>query len=152
VQLVEERVPGWIAEVRPADVGQQRDAVEPEDVERVTQLGERGVDVGQRQHGQPGEALGRRRDELGGALVDQAGELVGQPLVAEEDAGRRQRHDRGVDVVALHELVGGLGGPRREPDGAEHRAPLELGAIVGREDVDVGVDASHAGRAVRPAG
>ena len=69
------------------DVAQQDDAVELEDVEGVAQLDERGVDVGQREHRQAGEAPGARRDQRCGRFVDEPCELVGEALIAERDAG-----------------------------------------------------------------
>jgi hypothetical protein len=70
------------------------------------------LDVGEGQHGEAGEALRRRSHEVGGALVDEPRELVGQVLVAEEHARRRERHHSRVDRVARHELVHEVRRPR----------------------------------------
>ena len=60
VELGEHRIPGRIAEVGPAHVRQQHHAVEREPVERVSDLLERAVDIGQRRAAR-GRRSGRAR-------------------------------------------------------------------------------------------
>ena len=67
VELGQHRLERRVAEVDAGDVGEQHHAVERQLVEREGQLGQRGVDVGQRQRGQPGEA--RVAGDLGDPLV-----------------------------------------------------------------------------------
>ena len=148
VQFGHQRVERRVAEVDARRVGREDDAVEAEHVERIGQLGQRAVDVRQRQHREAAEAprlpLDLRRDQL----VHPPREVVGETLVAEPHTGRRQQQDRGVDRVPRHQRVQCLLRPRRERE-AEQVAALELPPVVGGQHVGVRVDPrghrAHAG-------
>ena len=141
VELGEHRIPGRIAEVGPAHVRQQHHAVEREPVERVSDLLERAVDVGQRQQREAGEAVGRAAHHVGDPLVPDPRELSRTAGVAEERARRAGGDHRRVDLVALHHRLEAL--ERR----GQHRHAAERLDVGRRQHVRVGVDAGHPRRA-----
>jgi hypothetical protein len=102
VELLEHRRERRVTGVAPADVGQQHDPVEPDDVERVRELLERGVHVGQGQERERGEAARVLLDEPRVVLVDESREAArGLPL-GEVQARWREGDDRELDLVAVH--------------------------------------------------
>ena len=76
VELAEHRVEGGVAQVGPADVGEQREAVDVELVAAVGDLGHGGVDVGQRERGEQAEPSGMVDDGAPAGLVHLAGEVA----------------------------------------------------------------------------
>ncbi len=138
-----ERIPHWgkalIAVVDPADVGQQRDPVELQHVERVVELRDRGVRVRERQHGEAGEPRRIGAHERRGLLVDEPRQVDRERSVAEPHPGRRQGHDGGVDRVAIHQRIHLPCRPRGQRQ--RQQAPLlERAPVVIRDDVGMGVD------------
>jgi hypothetical protein len=89
-------------------VAQQRNAVEGKHVERMAQFGQGALDMRQGHDGEPGEAPVVRRDLRGRRLVDEPGQAIGKRLVPEGHTGRREREDRGVDGVRIHERQGAV--------------------------------------------
>ena len=69
VKLVEHRIKPAVAEVNAVVVGQQHDAVQPQRPERVVDLGQRGVGVGQRKARKAAEPAWVAADCLGRRLV-----------------------------------------------------------------------------------
>ena len=61
VEFIEDRIEPLVAEIHAIEVGQHDDAVELEGVERVCDLLERTVNVGQRQAGEAAEATAMLR-------------------------------------------------------------------------------------------
>ena len=120
VELAEDRLERGVAQVGPADVGEQREAVDVEVVAAVRDLGDGRVDVGQRERGEQAEPSGMVDDGASTGLVHLAGEVPSRWLVGEVHAGRRDRQQRRRDPEPVHHrdvLVGrprpGSGGSRR---------------------------------------
>ena len=142
VELFVDRCEGRIAEIFGAIAREQSDAVSLERVERVFDLLEAAVDVRRRNHGEQAEAAGMIAHRLGAELVEVARKLAGfVHVVAEPDAGLRDRQDRGCDAALVHLLDGQRGRPfRRWPAGAA--AGRHQGVDVElRDEVVVHVDA-----------
>ena len=147
VELGEHRVPDRVAEVGPADVGEQDEPVDVELVDAVRDLGDRGVDVGQRQRAQQTEATGVVDDGSPAGLVHLAGQVGRGRVVGEVDARRRDRQERGGDPQAVHQRHVLLGRPRRDlrhavglgVAGLLERLPVGLGQVVG-VDVELADD------------
>ena len=137
VELGEHRIPCRVAEVRAAHVRQQHHAVEREPVERVADLLERAVDIGQREQREAGEAVGRAAHDVGDPLVRDPRELPGPGRVTEERAGRAGGDHGRIDLVALHHGLEAL--ERRR----QHRHAAERLDVGRRQHVCVGVDAGH---------
>jgi hypothetical protein len=142
VELGHQRLERGIAEIGAGDVGDEHHAVERQLVERMAQLVERGVDVGQRQARQRGEALRCAAHDRRQLLVDDARQLARLTLVAEEHTGRSGRDHRGVDPVTAHHLVERLDRDR-VVRGRELRR--QAGDVSGWQNVGVCVDPWHEG-------
>ena len=87
VELAEDRFERRVAQVRAADVGEQREAVDVELVAAVRDLGDGRVDVGQRERGEQAEPSGMVDDGSSAGLVHLAGEVPSRWLVGEVHAG-----------------------------------------------------------------
>ena len=106
---------------------QQADAVELERVERVGDLLQAAVDVGQRKHGKAAEAAGMVGDQLGGIFVALARELARRLSGGEIDAGCRHREHRDRDAGLVHIGERAFGGP------FPHWTVAETGPYRGRD-------------------
>lgn len=87
IELLEQRLVARIAEVDAVGVALGGDAVGAELVDRVLELGQRPVDVGQRQGGEVAEMLRMGAPDLGARVVDVAAQLPRRGVVAEVRAG-----------------------------------------------------------------
>ena len=150
VELVEYRREIGIAGIFAAVIGEQADAVGLELVERMADFRQARIHVRQGQAGEDAEALGMVAAQLGGVVVGAAAQALRRLGIAEPEAGRRDRRQRGGDAVAVHRLDRDLRAPGRRLVGDADRADeivADLGDIVGRQDVVMDVDAvrGHAG-------
>jgi hypothetical protein len=139
VELVEERRQLRVTGIAAEHVAQQRNAVEGEHVERMVHLGQRAFDIRQGHDREPGEAPIVRRDLRSRRVVHEPRQVVGKRLVTEGHARWRQREDRGVDGVRIHEREGAL----RRPLGQRERqkTPVaHLGVVLAWREVHVRVD------------
>ena len=145
VELGEHRLPRRVAEVRAADVGEQHESVDVQLVVAVRDLGDRAVDVGQRERAEQPEASGmvddrpaaRPRSPRGpgrGAATRRRGERP-----ATRPTGARSRSPAGPSPrtcsAADHAGISG------KPSGCAWPAccsasPVEVGKVV-RVDVDL---------------
>ncbi|OIQ63139.1 hypothetical protein GALL_553220 [mine drainage metagenome] len=102
---------GGIAEPLVVIVRQQADAVELEGVERVRDLLQAAVDVGERKHCETSEAARMVGDQLCGVFVALAHELARGFSRREIDARLRHREHRNRDARLVHVGERLLGGP-----------------------------------------
>jgi hypothetical protein len=106
VELLEHWRKHRVAQELVAVVGAEIDAVGLERIERVFDLLERAVDVGERQIGEVAETAGMVGGELGGKLVGEPRELARLRVVfglevRHRDRGHRERHAALVHVLEL---------------------------------------------------
>ena len=153
VELAEHRIPDRVAEVGPADVGEQDEPVDVEVVDAVRDLGDRGVDVRKRERAEQTEATRMVDDRAPAGLVHLAGEVArGRRSSARWTPGRRDRQERRGDPEPVHQRDVLLRRPRRDlrhavglaVAGALERLPVGLGQVVG---VDVEL-AEHRHRSI----
>ena len=112
-------------------------------VERVGQLGQRCIWIGQGQHPEGAEPPGMIGDQARHVLIHLAGELDRERRVGEVHAWVRDRDDRARHPLALHHRQAVIDLPGRVVDvldwiaqpGSSHRLPVER-----RDDVVVHVD------------
>ena len=114
VELAKDRLERRVAHVGAADVGEQHEAVDVEVVAAVRDLGDRGVDVGQRERREQPEAAGMVDHRAPAGLVHLAGELDGGRAVAEVHTGRRDRQQRRGDAEPVHRRHVLVGRPLRD--------------------------------------
>src|ERR1700761_7986545 len=79
-----------VAEIGARHVAEQHDAIESELTVTALKLGERVVEVWERQHAESGESAGGRSYDLGDAVVGEAGD---GRRVCGRGAGRARRSD-----------------------------------------------------------
>ena len=101
LQLLEHGIEARVAEVDSARVAEHHDAVEPEVVECVAELGQRAVNIRQGQAGKAAVPVGPVPDHLGGELVAPAGQGTGRGVVAGVHAGGADRGDGDVNVGVI---------------------------------------------------
>ena len=98
LQLVEQWSEARVPEVAAAGVAEQHDAVQPQVVEGIGQFGERPVDVGQRQAGEPAEPVGTAPGQLGGQFVAPSCQCAGSGVVTGVHTGGADRGNGDVDA------------------------------------------------------
>ncbi len=144
VQFGEHRIERGLA--RPAvDIAREdADAVGAE-LRAVLDLGERAVEVRQRDRGEEAEAAGMGALHPGHELVAVAREHAGVGVVAPPDAGRRDRAQGCRDAVLVHRRKRALGRPveQRRRILAIGQPVARLHLVVGRQDVVMNVDAAR---------
>ena len=151
VELVEERIEDAIAQIDAATVGQQHDTVGAEPVERVLELHHRAVEIRQAQSGEEAEPIGSAAHHVRRVLVHRSRPLPRFDVVAEVNARRRHRQDRGLDPEAVHGRERGVAAPVGEGEAPGFDAPAAQPLrVVGWDDVEVSVDPSGVHR-VAPA-
>ena len=151
IQLLEHRRELRIAQPGVAVAGQDADAVRLECVERVGDLLQAALHVGQRQHREEAEtALVVGHHLRGGVLVHLARELARFLRVPEPDAGRGDRQHRGLRPDAVERLDGSsrrIVLPCREAgDRADRVLRTEECEKTGRDKMLMDVDPPHRGR------
>ena len=132
VELVEHRHEGRVAEILVLVAGEQPDAVGLQRVERVLDLLEAAVRVGQRDRGKQAEPALVVAHHAGAVVVDLARELAGRLGLAEPDAGLHRGDDRGLHAALVHVVERLLHRPVGQAAGADllKRLPLHRGEIV----------------------
>ncbi len=143
VQFLHHRLEGGIAQPFVAVAGEQDDAVGLEHVEAIFELAQAAFDVGQRQRREHAEAAGMVGGELRRIVVAVARDAAALRVVADPDAGRGDRGDRGRDAGLVHVGERLL---RRPGDRRRLQQRAHLVDVLGRSDVMMHVDA------VRPGG
>ena len=144
VQFLHHRLEGGIAQPFVAIAGEQHDAVGLERVEAVFELAQAGFDVGQRQRREHAEAAGMVGGELRRIVVALARDAAALRVVADPDAGRGDRGDRGGDAGLVHVGERLL---RRPGDGRRLQQRAHLLDVFRRRDVMMDVDAMRLGGA-----
>jgi hypothetical protein len=141
VELGVHLVQSTVALVDAAVVGEDRHARGVQVVEGEPQLGQRGIDIGQRQRGEEPEAVRPPGDRLGGGLVERAGDRAPLRRGAKLQ-GHRNGQDGHVDGVAIHHLQRVLGPPTWNRLSAKRGDAdrLEVCGERGTEHVVVDVD------------
>ena len=120
VEHLEQRIEYRLAEIDAVIAGEQADAVELHDVERVDCLLARAVHIRHRQRRIGAEPLRVFCDVFGRLLVDAPRQRARLGVVAVMRAGHRQRIDAGRDAVLVLEIERHLRRPVRcADDGAE---------------------------------
>ena len=175
IERRQDRIERRVAEIDPVVIGEQADALELQDIERIIDLRDRILRRPHRNGGKTAEAVRPARLLLGRMLVEPAGQRLAGRGLAELHARHRHRHDRIVDAVGIHHLERGLrrarriaaaaGGPEAGRDDrllVEQRNGVEMNVdSAGRHDVPSGlrrdIEYSHRvsrtgirDRAVRP--
>ncbi len=139
VELAEHGVPGRVAEIGAADVGEQDEPVDVEGVDAVRDLGDGRIDIREWERTQEPEATGMVDDRAAAGLVHLAGQIARRGLVGQVDAGGRDRQERAGDPEAVHERHVRFGRPLRDLRHAVRlgvaralqRLPVRLGQVVG---------------------
>ena len=144
VQFLHHRLEGGIAQPFVAIAGEQDDAVGLEHVEAVFDLAQAAFDVGQRQRREHAEAAGMVGGELRRIVVAVARDAAALRVVADPDAGRGDRGDRGRDAGLVHVGERLL---RRPVDGRRLQQRAHLVDVFRRRDVMMDVDAVRLGGA-----
>ena len=143
VQLPEDWLPRGITEVGAAHVGEQRESVHVEAIAAVGDLGDGGIDVGQRQCREQPEPTRMVDHSAPTDLVGFASEIPSSRLVSEVNAGRRDRQHRRGDPQAVHRghvLLLRPGRHLREAVGLIVTRREQSGPVGGREVMGVDVD------------
>jgi hypothetical protein len=140
LQFVEQRGEKRVAEVDAAGVAEQHDAIEPEVIEGIGQFGQRSVDVGQWQAGEPAVPVGAVADHLGGQFIASSCQYAGGGVVAGVHTGSADRGDGDVDAGVVEERQCTRARPGRRRDAAYRVAALVGGLpeVVG-QDVVMGI-------------
>src|SRR3546814_14913674 len=98
VERLEDGLEGGIARIAAVMVRQQPDSLGAERIAGVVDLGEAGLDIGQRQAGEIPEPAGKADAHLGRILVAVAREPRRLVRVAEPQPGRGDRRHRRLDA------------------------------------------------------
>jgi hypothetical protein len=124
IDLLEHRRESGIAQELAGITRHQSDAVELENIERVIDLGQAAIGVGQRDGGEHAEPAGIIADQLRAELIAGAGARPRRRAVFEPDARTGDRIDGGGNAGLVHLL-----------DRALHRPVLRARRIgaVGRD-------------------
>ena len=114
VELVEDRLEGRIAQVGPADVREQGEAGHRQLVAAIGDLGDRRIDVGQRQRSEQAEPSGMIDDGPLARLVHFAGAILRRRRVAEVHPGRGNGEQRRRNAEPIHRGHVLFAGPGRD--------------------------------------
>ena len=142
VEFRQHRIDPVVAEIDAAVVAEKADAVHAERVEGIVDLGQRRVDVGQREHGHGAEARDMVPHQPRHVFVEAPGEARRVLALGEGDAGRRDRQHLRLDPVPVHGLEHGLGAPLGIGPSVHVMDPgsLHCRSVEIRKDVGVYVD------------
>src|SRR3954451_15119647 len=102
VQFFHQRSPRSITEVDVIDGTMKDDAVRLEDIKSVRSFSERPIHVRQKQRGEEAETSWMLSYDLRCVFVYFPGFATGLEVISEVDTGRRNREDRDVNAVVLH--------------------------------------------------
>jgi len=138
VGLLEERPVCRVGELAPADVAQEDDALEVQDIDRPVQLAHRGIRIVHRDRRERLESLRIRGDQLGVRVVDHARDRLLRGTLGEEHVRCGEREDRDVDAHPIHvrqpkDRIGHRCGDAEEPRAAVADDPLARGIRAERE-------------------
>ena len=152
VQLLHQRGEQWVSEIVPLVARKHAGAIGVKRVERVFELLERALHVGQRQRGEEAKAPGVIADHFRREFIALARQASRLAVIAEPHARVADRQDRGGDVAFAHLVERFL----RRPVEQRLLAGLgDFGAHRGHGEVVMRIDAEGAGRAgiaLRPQG
>src|SRR6516225_5683348 len=138
------RVERAVAQKLLAIARKQRHAVEAKLIERMGDLCAGAVHASHRHGGEGPEARGPARDELGRVFVAAARERLAVRRRAEADAGLRQRGERNLDAVRIHQIERELWRPFRiAADGGAASGGIDRLAVKRRNVMKVNVDAAR---------
>src|SRR5262249_35120071 len=148
IQLGEERLVLRRAEILSMRVRQEDDTGGVQRIERVWELVERSIDVGQRERREEAQPIAVILGDPRGQLVHPTGLRASDRITAgrwvQVDPRGRHGEDRPRDVVAVHEREGILCRPGRElaPPRVADALRLEPRGVRWRDDVLMDVDTS----------
>ena len=101
VELVENRIERWIAQVTVVDAGKKPDAVKVQDVKRIGQFFQRAVNVRQGKKSEGAESRGVFEQHPRLEFIAYAGDVT-QPMEIVQDDARRERSYGGTNMPTIH--------------------------------------------------
>ncbi len=103
LKFFEDRVQDRVSEVHAVGIREENKAIEPEDVQCVRELLQRGIDIRQGKAGETSESVWSFMNELGREFVAAARQSPSFGAISRVHAGCTQRYDGNVDTGIIHE-------------------------------------------------